>query len=110
VEKPDVRFGFRSAISGRCAPEPRHRGRGVRLRGRGAAVPFREPRRDHRTQDRHRGLRHLNDLNLHEEYEATLPTLIVTYPDAEIRDMILATGMIGSMETSYARLEWGLLA
>jgi len=47
----------------------------------------------------------LNDLNLYEEDGATLITLLVEYPDIQTRDMILATGMIDGMETSYARLE-----
>ncbi|WP_435748807.1 SRPBCC family protein [Microbacterium sp. PMB16] len=52
----------------------------------------------------------LNDLNLYEEDGATLITLFIEYPDAETRDMILATGMADGMETSYARLERELLA
>ncbi|MCW2528070.1 MAG: hypothetical protein JWM76_2930 [Pseudonocardiales bacterium] len=35
----------------------------------------------------------------------TLLSLLVTYPDAEVRDMALATGMIDGMESSYIRLE-----
>lgn len=35
----------------------------------------------------------------------TLLTLVVTYPSAAVRDMVLATGMVGGMELSYARLE-----
>ncbi|MDL5352240.1 SRPBCC family protein [Microbacterium sp. zg-YB36] len=47
----------------------------------------------------------INDLTLEEEDGATLLTLVMEYPDAETRDMILATGMAEGMETSYARLE-----
>ncbi|MBS1697799.1 MAG: SRPBCC domain-containing protein [Actinobacteria bacterium] len=47
----------------------------------------------------------LNDLSLYEEDGATLITLVIAYPDAATRDMILATGMIDGMESSYARLE-----
>lgn len=47
----------------------------------------------------------LNDLQLYEEDGATLLTLLIEYPDAATRDMILATGMTDGMETSYARLE-----
>jgi uncharacterized protein YndB with AHSA1/START domain len=47
----------------------------------------------------------LNDLSLYEEDGATLITLLVEYPDAATRDMILATGMIDGMEASYARME-----
>ena len=35
----------------------------------------------------------------------TLMTLVVTYPSAEVRDMVLGPGMVGGMEQSYARLE-----
>lgn len=47
----------------------------------------------------------LNDLQLYEEAGATLLTLLIEYPDAQTRDMILATGMTDGMETSYQRLE-----
>jgi uncharacterized protein YndB with AHSA1/START domain len=33
----------------------------------------------------------------------------ITYPSKELRDMVLATGMVDGMEVSYARLEEGLL-
>ncbi|QKJ18082.1 SRPBCC family protein [Microbacterium hominis] len=46
-----------------------------------------------------------NDLSLYEEDGATLLTLIITYPDSQTRDMVLATGMTDGMEASYARLE-----
>ncbi|GAA3752203.1 hypothetical protein GCM10022240_01630 [Microbacterium kribbense] len=52
----------------------------------------------------------VNDLQLYEENGATLLTLIITYPDAATRDMVLATGMIDGMETSYQRLERQLVA
>jgi uncharacterized protein YndB with AHSA1/START domain len=52
----------------------------------------------------------LNDLSLYEEDGVTLLTLLVEYPDAETRDMILATGMTEGMEASYARLESLVLA
>ncbi|WP_194410163.1 SRPBCC family protein [Microbacterium cremeum] len=51
----------------------------------------------------------LNDLNLYEEDGATLITILIEYPDAQTRDMVLATGMTEGMEASYARLE-GVLA
>jgi len=47
----------------------------------------------------------INDLSLYEEDGATLITTLIEYPNAEIRDMVLATGMTDGMETSYARLE-----
>ena len=35
----------------------------------------------------------------------TLLSILITYPSAEVRDMVLGTGMTDGMETSYARLE-----
>lgn len=35
----------------------------------------------------------------------TLLTLVITYPNREVRDMVLGTGMVDGMESSYARLE-----
>lgn len=35
--------------------------------------------------------------------------LRITYPTRELRDMILGTGMVGGMETSYARLQTEIL-
>lgn len=40
----------------------------------------------------------------------TLLTLVITYPNRELRDMILATDMVGGIETSYARMESVVLA
>jgi uncharacterized protein YndB with AHSA1/START domain len=50
----------------------------------------------------------LNELTLTPVEGGTLLSLFITYANAEQRDAILATGMTGGMETSYARLE-GLL-
>lgn len=47
----------------------------------------------------------INDLLFVEEDGATLLQLIIEYPDKDTRDMILATGMVDGMESSYARLE-----
>lgn len=47
----------------------------------------------------------LNELTLTPVDGGTLLSLVITYADAEMRDMVLATGMTGGMETSYARLE-----
>ena len=47
----------------------------------------------------------LNELTLTAVEDGTLLTLVITYANAEMRDMILATGMTTGMETSYARLE-----
>jgi uncharacterized protein YndB with AHSA1/START domain len=51
-----------------------------------------------------------NDLTLTEVDGGTLLTLLVTYPDAELRQAILDTGMADGMEASYARLEEVLAA
>lgn len=51
----------------------------------------------------------INDLQLYEEDGATLITLLIEYPDAATRDIVLATGMADGMETSYRRLERELL-
>ncbi len=50
----------------------------------------------------------LNELTLTPVEGGTLLSLVITYANAEMRDAVLATGMTGGMETSYARLE-GLL-
>lgn len=47
----------------------------------------------------------VNELTLTPVEGGTLLTLVITYPDAETRDMVLGTGMVDGMETSYARLE-----
>jgi len=47
----------------------------------------------------------LNELTLTPVDGGTLLSLVITYANAEMRDMILATGMTDRMETSYARLE-----
>ena len=50
-----------------------------------------------------------NEMTLTPVEGGTLLSIVVTYPSAEVRDMVLATGMTGGMETSYARLEQGVL-
>jgi uncharacterized protein YndB with AHSA1/START domain len=47
----------------------------------------------------------LNEMTLTAVAGGTLLSIVITYPDAGTRDMILGTGMIDGMETSYARLE-----
>lgn len=47
----------------------------------------------------------VNDLRFDEVDGVTLLTLLVTYPDRDQRDMVLATGMTDGMESSYQRLE-----
>ena len=51
-----------------------------------------------------------NELTLTPVSGGTLLTLVVTYPSAEVRDIVLATGMTDGMETSYRRLEEQVLA
>lgn len=46
-----------------------------------------------------------NELSLTPVSAGTLMTLVITYPSSELRDTVLATGMVNGMETSYARLE-----
>ncbi len=52
----------------------------------------------------------INEMTLTAVEGGTLLSLIITYPSAEVRDMVLATGMTGGMETSYARLEDSVLS
>ena len=52
----------------------------------------------------------LNELTLSPVSEGTLLTCILTYDIAEMRDMILGTGMVAGMEASYTRLESDVLA
>src|SRR5699024_11604891 len=47
----------------------------------------------------------INAMNLIEVSGGTLLTLVITYPNAELRNEILETGMVDGMEASYARLE-----
>lgn len=51
-----------------------------------------------------------NELTLTPVAGGTLITLVITYPDAATREMILSTGMVDGMETGYARLENEVLA
>lgn len=51
----------------------------------------------------------VNELTLTPLASGTLLTLLLTYPDAATREMILATGMADGMEASYARLERDVL-
>ncbi|WP_062290060.1 SRPBCC family protein [Demequina phytophila] len=51
-----------------------------------------------------------NELTLTPREEGgTLLSLLITYPSAELRDIVLATGMTDGMEASYARLESALV-
>lgn len=46
-----------------------------------------------------------NELTLTPVAGGTLVTIVVNYPNRELRDEVLATGMVDGMEMSYARLE-----
>ncbi len=50
-----------------------------------------------------------NEMTLTPVAGGTLLSIVITYPSLEVRDMVLATGMTGGMETSYARLEGQVL-
>lgn len=52
----------------------------------------------------------VNELTLTPVAPGTLLALVITFPDVDTRDAILATGMTDGMETSYARLETEVLA
>lgn len=51
----------------------------------------------------------VNELTLTPVAAGTLLALVITYPDRELRDTILATGMTEGMEASYSRLEREIL-
>lgn len=50
-----------------------------------------------------------NELTLTPFDGGTLLSLLITYPNVEMRDMVLSTGMTDGMETSYRRLETEVL-
>jgi uncharacterized protein YndB with AHSA1/START domain len=52
----------------------------------------------------------VNELTLTPHAAGTLLTLIITYPSAEVRDVVLGTGMTDGMERSYVRLETDVLS
>lgn len=45
------------------------------------------------------------ELNLVQVSHGTLLTVVITYPSAELRDVVIDTGMVSGMEASYSRLE-----
>ncbi len=47
----------------------------------------------------------VNELTLRPVAGGTLLTVVITYPDRELRDEVLASGMVDGMEASYARLD-----
>ncbi len=52
----------------------------------------------------------VNEMTLTPVEGGTLLTFVITYPNAEVRDMVLGTGMTDGMERSYERLEEEVLA
>jgi uncharacterized protein YndB with AHSA1/START domain len=52
----------------------------------------------------------VNELTLTTVAAGTLLALVITFPDVDTRDAVLATGMTDGMEASYARLESEVLA
>lgn len=51
-----------------------------------------------------------NEMTLAPVEGGTLLSILITYPNVEVRDIVLATGMTDGMETSYRRLETEVLA
>jgi hypothetical protein len=51
----------------------------------------------------------INEMTLTPVDGATLLSIVITYPSAQVRDIVLATGMTDGMEASYARLEASVL-
>lgn len=51
----------------------------------------------------------VNELTFTPVAAGTLLSLVITYSSAEVRDLVLGTGMVGGMEQSYERLENELL-
>lgn len=52
----------------------------------------------------------LNEMTLTPVDGGTLLSVVITYPDATTRDIVLGTGMVSGMEASYQRLETEVLA
>jgi uncharacterized protein YndB with AHSA1/START domain len=52
----------------------------------------------------------INEMTLTPVEGGTLLSILITYPDATTRDLVLATGMTDGMEISYRRLETEVLA
>lgn len=103
VSEVDVSVGGRYRIA--WEPEAGTEGEGFGFDGETLLID--EPRRivqtEHMTGTDYPST--TNDLSLYEEDGATLLTLLIAYPDAATRDMVLATGMVDGMEQSFQRLE-----
>jgi uncharacterized protein YndB with AHSA1/START domain len=46
-----------------------------------------------------------NEMTLTPTRDGTLMSLVITFPSVEVRDIVLGTGMVDGMESSYERLE-----
>lgn len=92
------------------APIPGHPGEPFGFEGE--ALLLEAPRRSVTTERMQgtTGPTTVNDMGLYEEDGATLITLDIEYPDLETRDMILGTGMIDGMESTYERLQKEILS
>jgi uncharacterized protein YndB with AHSA1/START domain len=85
---PSTRFGFSGEV---VAIDPPHRSVTTE--------------RFHGPDGFHSPAETTNELTLTPQESGTLLSVVITYPSAEVRDTVLATGMTDGMETSYARLE-----
>lgn len=89
AEDGSSRFGFEGEL---LASDPPHRSvtseRMIGMEGAGTTV----------------------ELTLTPVGAGTLLSMVITYPSAEVRDMVLGTGMTEGMEFSYVRLEEEVLA
>jgi uncharacterized protein YndB with AHSA1/START domain len=73
----------------------------------GELLEFEPPRRSV-TTERMIGLDgpgNTNELTLTPRGGDTLLSIVTTFPTAEVRDIVLGTGMVGGMEAGYARLD-----
>lgn len=52
----------------------------------------------------------VNDMTLTPMADGTLLSTVITYPNAQLRDTVVATGMVDGMELSYSRLEREVLS
>ena len=101
-----------TAVGGRYRYEWEQAGGGQRFVFEGelleSASPYREVTSERMIGMDGPGTR--NELTLTAVPAGTLLSLVITYPDKALRDMVLGTGMTTGMETSYARLEREVLA
>ncbi len=91
TEGGDARFGFTGEV---LEIDPPHR-----------SVTTEHYYGVHGTENVYPGDPTRNELTLTPQESGTLMSIVITYPSAEVRDQVLATGMTDGMEVSYARLE-----